>query len=151
MSVSFSFLPVFIALTSFFLVTANVVGSSVGAARPIQAGPSTGVPLIGAPAGKIPQPEKGLMRLSGEYVEFSHKQRIVVIKGSAYVEFGDLKFWAQNIQGDMAHNQIYAHGKVVFWQGKEKMSGEFLSYNYKTKKGHITNLLTKRGPNFVRA
>ena len=91
------------------------------------------------------------MRLSGEYVEFSHERRMVIIKGSAYVEYDDLKFWAENIQGDMQHHQIYAQGKVVFWQGDEKMAGDFLSYNYKTKQGRITGLLTRRGPNFIRA
>lgn len=129
----------------------STMASAAEAARPKNQGPATGAPLLGAPAGKTPPSSKGLMRISGEYVEFSHGQRMVIIKGAAYIEHEDLKFWAENIQGDMQHHQIYAQGKVVFWQGDEKMSGEFLSYNYKTKKGRITKLLTRRGPNFIRA
>jgi len=91
------------------------------------------------------------MRVRGDFLEINNKESIVVIKGNAYIEFNDMKLWADTIQGHLKWGVVQAQGNIKFWRQKERLEGSFLTYNYKTKRGNIKNLRTKRGPNYIKA
>ena len=91
------------------------------------------------------------MRVKGDFLEINNEESVVVIKGNAYIEFNDMKLWADTIQGHLKWNIVQAQGNIRFWRNEEKLEGSFLNYNYKTRKGDIRDLRTKRGPNFIKA
>jgi lipopolysaccharide export system protein LptA len=91
------------------------------------------------------------MRVSGDFLEINNEENTVVIKGNAYIEFNDMKLWADTIQGNLKWHVIQAQGNIRFKREKEDLEGSFLTYNYKTKRGNINNLRTKRGANYIKA
>ena len=91
------------------------------------------------------------MRVSGDFLEINNEESIVIIKGNAYIEFNDMKLWADTIQGNLKWHVLQAQGNIRFKREEEDLEGSFLSYNYKTKRGNINNLRTKRGPNYIKA
>lgn len=86
------------------------------------------------------------MRFSGQYLEFSDAERVAVIKEGGYVQFQELKLWAENIHIDLVQNVLHAEGDVILWRGTERFALETLSYNYKTHRGRARGLKTHRGP-----
>ena len=91
------------------------------------------------------------MRVRGDFVEINNEKNIVVIKGNAYIEFGEMKLWADSIQGHMKWHEVQAQGNVRFWRNEERLEGHMLVYNYRTRRGRISELRTKRGVNFIKA
>ena len=69
------------------------------------------------------------MRVRGDYLEINNEDDVVVIKGNAYVEFGDMKLWADSIQGHLGRHEVHAQGNVRFWRTGERLEGHFLVYN----------------------
>jgi len=91
------------------------------------------------------------MRVRGDYVEIDNDDDTVVIKGNAFIEFGDMKLWADSIQGHLQWNEVQAQGNVRFWRSDERLAGHMLVYNYRTRRGRISELRTKRGVNYIKA
>ncbi|MBI4865504.1 MAG: hypothetical protein HY816_00995 [Candidatus Wallbacteria bacterium] len=91
------------------------------------------------------------MQFEGGYLEYDRERRIAILKDGAHIEYQDLKLWADNVHDDLSRDQIYAQGKIELWRGKEKYSGDTLGYNYKTRRGTLSKLSTRRGVSLVQA
>ncbi|MBI3889937.1 MAG: hypothetical protein HY303_00235 [Candidatus Wallbacteria bacterium] len=99
-------------------------------------------------ASKSPE-STGAMQIEGGYLEYDRDRRIAVLKDGAHIEYDDLKLWADNVHDDLGHDQIYAQGAIEMWRGKDKYQGDSLGYNYKTRRGTLRKLHTRRGVEYV--
>lgn len=99
-------------------------------------------------------------------VEFSANDSIVmtgqnqvVLYGKGSVKYGGLKLDAEHIDMDMDSSLVYAVGrrdslgewigKPVFDEGSATYETETMKYNFKTKKGYITNVITEQGEGYL--
>lgn len=79
--------------------------------------------------------------------------------GDASVDYGDLKLNAAEIQMDLNKSEVYAcgredsvgemEGEPVFEEGGSSYESGTMSYNFKTKKGYITNVVTQQGEGYL--
>ena len=92
-------------------------------------------------------------------IRFDLKNQLVFLYGSAEVYYEDIELKAEEIQIDMDSNLVIAKGKQdslgIFYgepimkeAGKEFNSHE-IKYNYKTKKGLITEVMTHEGESYI--
>ena len=91
------------------------------------------------------------MRVKGDFVEINNDENVVIVKGDAYIEYGEMKLWADSIQGHLKWNEVQAQGNVRFWRNQERIEGHMLVYNYRSRRGRISELRTKRGVNYIKA
>ena len=85
--------------------------------------------------------------------------RTTYMYGDAKVDYGDLKLNAAEIQMDLNRSEVYAcgrpdsvgdmEGEPVFEEGGSSYESGTMSYNFKTKKGYITNVVTQQGEGFL--
>ncbi len=78
---------------------------------------------------------------------------------NAVVVYGDMKLQAGYIELDFGRNMIYSRGikdssgkivqKPVSEQGTEKFKAGEITYNFKTKKGKIKDVITQQGEGFI--
>ncbi len=106
-------------------------------------------PVLGAPASETTT--AGVMDFQAGYLEYDRESQAAILKDEAYIEYRDLKLWADNIHSDIHRDQVFAQGKIEIWRGDEKYSGDILNYNYKTRRGRLTRLKTVRGVSLVDA
>lgn len=79
--------------------------------------------------------------------------------GDGKVVYGDLKLDAAEIKMDMKNNTVYANGvpdstgeivgKPVFEEGGTAYETDDMSYNFKTKRGFINNVITQQGEGYL--
>jgi len=79
--------------------------------------------------------------------------------GEGQVTYGDLKLDAAEIQLDMKTNEVYAVGRTdsvgetqgnpVFDEGGTTYETETMRYNFKSKRGYITDVITQQGEGFL--
>lgn len=79
--------------------------------------------------------------------------------GQGKVTYGDIELNADIIDMDMASSNVNATGAVdslgntkchpKFSQGGESYDSETLSYNFKTQRGYITNVVTQQGEGYL--
>ncbi len=98
----------------------------------------------------VPLPP-GTMRLEAAYVEFDHESQRIVLRGSAFLEYEDMKLWADVIDGSLRDGKVEAYGQVRFWRPGERLYGTMVSYNYRLRTGRMENLFTRRGADYIRA
>ncbi len=99
-------------------------------------------------------------------VNFSSKDSMLIIRqdsaymyGSSKVDYGDLKLDADNIQMDLNQSTVNAMGttdsigniigKPIFNEKGTDYEAQTMQYNFKTKKGFITNVVTQQGEGYV--
>jgi len=79
--------------------------------------------------------------------------------GSADVKYQNIDLTSENIHMNMDSSTVHAvygldslgnkYGKPVFKEGSDEYKTETMSYNFKTKKGYITNIYTEQEEGFL--
>ena len=79
--------------------------------------------------------------------------------GDGKVNYGDLKLEAAQIEVDMRDKTVFAvgrpdsvgelQGKPVFEQGGSSYETKTMSYNFKTKRAYITDVITQQGEGYL--
>lgn len=86
-------------------------------------------------------------------------QNMSYMYGEGKVTYGDLKLDAAEIRMDLKNNTVYAQGAVdsigeitgkpVFSEGGTDYETQDMSYNFKTKRGYINNVITQQGEGYL--
>ncbi|MDE5648003.1 MAG: LPS-assembly protein LptD [Muribaculaceae bacterium] len=86
-------------------------------------------------------------------------QNISYMYGKGQVTYGELKLDAAEIRMDMKNNTVYAQGAVdsvgevtgkpIFSEGGTDYETQDMSYNFKTKRGYINNVITQQGEGYL--
>ena len=122
----------------------------------------------------IPQDtsRKALSRINRQEVDlsspvtFNAKDSLVMIGqnntylyGDGNVEYGEFKLQAEEIRMELDKNTVYANGVVdstgtltgtpVFNDGGDEYESKEMSYNFKTERGFITNVITEQGEGYL--
>ena len=74
--------------------------------------------------------------------------RILVASQGVELKYGDLSVEADTIRLDIPADRLTAEGNVILDQGPERLSGDVLEYDLKTKTGRMTNALAAVQPGF---
>jgi lipopolysaccharide assembly outer membrane protein LptD (OstA) len=79
--------------------------------------------------------------------------------GDGKIDYGDLKLSAEDIELDMKKSEVYAvgsedsvgevKGKPVFEQGGTTYESGTMRYNFNSKRGYITNVVTQQGEGYL--
>ena len=87
------------------------------------------------------------------------QRRITILFGDAMVRYEDMELRADYIEIDFEHNELYAcgvadtngnmYGYPVFSQGSENYYAHEIKYNFTTKKGKITHVITTQDDGFI--
>jgi len=99
-------------------------------------------------------------------VVFSSKDSMIMVGremtymyGNGQIDYGDLKLTAQDIELDMQKSEVYAVGTEdslgeiigapVFEEAGTSYESGTMRYNFKSKRGYITNVITQQGEGFL--
>ena len=92
-------------------------------------------------------------------IHFSIKNKVAYLFNEAYVLYEDMSLYAYYIEIDFANNELYAsgaldeNGKVigspVLKQGDGVFRAQEIKYNFETKKGKITHVITEEGEGYI--
>lgn len=92
-------------------------------------------------------------------IRFDLKNQKVYLYGKAEVSYQDLVLTAAIIEIRTDSNQVYAYGvndllgnytdRPLFSQGEQSFSAYSIRYNFKTKKGKITDVITQEGESYI--
>lgn len=99
-------------------------------------------------------------------VNFTSSDSMIVIGrnrtfmyGDSKVTYGDLSLTAENIDMDLQTSNVNAIGQTDslgvtkgspnFSQGGDTYTSEIMSYNFKTERGYITNVITQQGEGYL--
>lgn len=116
-----------------------------------------------------PGPKKRIIRDKVDLdniVNFTSSDSMIVIGrnhsymyGNGKVTYGDLQLTAENIDLDLKTSNVNASGVTDslgvkkgtpnFSQGGESYDSELMSYNFKTERGYITNVITQQGEGYL--
>ena len=79
--------------------------------------------------------------------------------GEGQIDYGDLKLNAAEIRLDMDKSEVYACGREdsvgemqgvpVFEEGGTSYESSTMRYNFRSKRGYITNVITQQGEGFL--
>jgi hypothetical protein len=91
---------------------------------------------------------------SAGYIKRDVVNKQVILVKEAVVNYGDIEIKADSMSFDMATNLLFAIGRKdstgkvigspVFKEGKEEFEAKELTYNFKTKKAVVRNIITKQ-------
>ncbi|MDE5642703.1 MAG: LPS-assembly protein LptD [Muribaculaceae bacterium] len=99
-------------------------------------------------------------------VDFSSADSMLIIRrdsafmyGNGSVSYGDIKLDAAKIEMSLGDNTVYAtgvadslgdlSGKPVFTEGGTDYEASAMTYNFKTEKGYIRNVVTQQGEGYL--
>jgi lipopolysaccharide assembly outer membrane protein LptD (OstA) len=99
-------------------------------------------------------------------VNFKSSDSMIIIRrdsafmyGDGNVSYGEIKLAADNIEMDLSKSTVYAvgspdsvgeiKGKPVFNQGQDEYEAKTMTYNFKTQKGYITDVITQQGEGYL--
>ena len=92
-------------------------------------------------------------------IHFSIKNKVAYLFNEAYVLYEDMSLYAYYIEIDFANNDLYASGAIgedgriigspVLKQGDGVFRAQEIKYNFETKKGKITHVITEEGEGFI--
>ena len=99
-------------------------------------------------------------------VVFSSKDSMIMVGremtfmyGGGQIDYGDLKLTAEDIELDMAKSEVYAVGvedslgevvgSPVFEEAGTAYESGTMRYNFKSKRGYITNVITQQGEGYL--
>jgi lipopolysaccharide assembly outer membrane protein LptD (OstA) len=87
------------------------------------------------------------------------QRRLTILFGDAMVKYEDMELRADYIEIDFEHNELYAcgvadtngniYGYPVFSQNNESYYAHEIKYNFTTKKGKITHVITTQDDGFI--
>ena len=125
-------------------------------------------PDYAAPGDTIPPTPKVISpNAITSLVEYSAKdsvvndlqRRYIYLFGGAVVKYEDMELRADYIEIDFKHNELYAsgvadstgllHGNPVFMQGDGIYHAREIKYNFTTKKGKISHVITTQDDGFI--
>lgn len=96
---------------------------------------------------------------ANDSIRFDIDSQKVYLYGKAKIEYEDLTLTADYIEISFKINQLFAKGLAdstgkinglpVFLQGNESFTSNTLTYNFKTKKGLIKDIVTKEGDSYI--
>lgn len=131
------------------------------------------IPLLPADSGKVKQDSlpPGHLKSSPDALDakvvysardsmrFDLKEKKIYLFGNADVKYDNIHLTAEYIEIDWDRNQVRANGlpdstgiirgKPVFSQGAQQFNTDSMRYNFKTKKGRISGVLTKEGEGYL--
>ncbi|MDE5810788.1 MAG: LPS-assembly protein LptD [Muribaculaceae bacterium] len=83
----------------------------------------------------------------------------IYLYGNSKVDYGELKLAAAQVELNLDRNEVYAvgapdsvgeiQGKPVFEQGGTSYESSEMTYNFKTQRGLITNVVTEQGEGYI--
>ena len=86
-------------------------------------------------------------------------QNNTYLYGDGNVQYGEFKLNAQEIRMELDKSTVYANGAVdstgnlvgipVFNQGSDEYESKEMSYNFKTERGYITDVITEQGEGYM--
>ena len=92
-------------------------------------------------------------------IHFSIKNKVAYLFNDAYVLYEDMSLFAYYIEIDFANNELYASGAIdengrlvgspVLKQGDGVFRAQEIKYNFETKKGKITHVITEEGDGYI--
>lgn len=74
--------------------------------------------------------------------------RVLVASGGVELKYGDLSVEADTIQLDIPADRLTAEGNVVLDEGPERLTGDVLEYDLKTRTGKITYAQASVSPGY---
>ena len=87
------------------------------------------------------------------------QNRYTYLFGEAVVKYEDMELRADFIRIDFANSELYAsgvadsnghiHGSPVFVEGESNYRAQEIKYNFNTRKGKITNVITSQDEGFI--
>jgi len=96
---------------------------------------------------------------ANDSIRFNIAEQKVYLFGKAEIKYEDINLTANYIEISFKKNQLYAKGvadstgkttgEPVFTQGSQSFTSATLTYNFKTKKGLITSIITKEGESYL--
>ncbi|MFH0865475.1 MAG: putative LPS assembly protein LptD [Bacteroidota bacterium] len=96
---------------------------------------------------------------AGDSIRFDVINQKMYLYGNAEINYEDITLTADYIEVTFKINQLYAkgmpdstgkvQGKPIFNQGAQSFSSATLTYNFKSKKGLITGIITKEGDSYI--
>lgn len=99
--------------------------------------------------------DKKVIYNARDSIRYESKNNKVYLFGDAYVEYGDMNLKSEFIEIDYDKNLVTAFGTTdstgkkvgtpIFKDNTQEFNAEKIMYNLKTKKGKISNVLTKQG------
>lgn len=139
---------------------------------PLREGADTLPATIATPSDSTSLPTPRQSKIRREKVDldaqvvFSSKDSLILVGnrttymyGDANVDYGDLKLNAAEIQLDLNKSEVYAcgredsvgdlEGKPVFEEGGSSYESGTMRYNFKSKRGYITNVVTQQGEGYL--
>jgi hypothetical protein len=98
--------------------------------------------------------DKQVVYQAAEYIKRDLINKRVILVKDADVKYGDIEIKADSISFDMVTNLVYAIGRKdtsgtvvgspVFKEGNEEFEAKELTYDFKTKKAIVRNIITKQ-------
>ncbi len=86
-------------------------------------------------------------------------QQNAYLYGNSNVEYGEFKLNSAEIRMELDSNTVHANGVVdsvgeltgnpVFQQGSDEYESKQMSYNFKTQRGYLTDIITEQGEGFL--
>lgn len=96
---------------------------------------------------------------AADSIHFSIKNKIAYLFNDAKVYYEDMSLFAYYIEIDFEHNELYASGALtedgkivgspVMKQGETFYRAQEIKYNFETKKGKITHVITEEGEGYI--
>ncbi|WP_157593755.1 putative LPS assembly protein LptD [Pontibacter actiniarum] len=109
-----------------------------------------------APKGDI---ETTIKYSAKDSIQFEVDRKVVHLYGDAKIDYGDMKLEAAYIEINYDNNTLTATtltdstgqeiGTPVFSQGAETYAAKRIAYNYKTRKGRISEVVTQQGEGYI--
>ncbi len=92
-------------------------------------------------------------------ITFALEDQKVFLYGSGYVKYEDIEMRAGYIEIDFSKDELFAKGSIdsagietgrpEFTEGDETFRAETIRYNFRTKKGHISGVITEQEGGFL--
>ena len=97
--------------------------------------------------------------LAKDSIIYDLKNNIINLYNESFIQYDNIELYAYYISINFKDNTLYAEGKKdstgqllqkpIFLESNKKYKSETIKYNFKTKKGITTKLLTKEGESFL--
>jgi hypothetical protein len=148
-------------LITFALCTINAI--DLRAATPYTAKDSIKVDSLAINNDDLKKSKSGLnqeIKYSAEdSLDVDNETKIVHLYGKAVVEYGTIKLEADYIWINMEKNELHAFGrkdstgycydKAQFTDKDQKFNSSEISYNFKTQKGRVVEVITQEGESYI--
>ncbi|MDE6528202.1 MAG: hypothetical protein K2L78_04070, partial [Muribaculaceae bacterium] len=145
---------------------------AAGGADSIAADTATVAPVTLPDAAPSDTAPRRASRIRREKVDLDHQvvfdskdsmvmvgRNMTYMYGDGQIDYGDLKLNAAEIRLDMDKNEVYACGREdsvgdmqgvpVFEEGGTSYESSTMRYNFRSKRGYITNVITQQGEGYL--